>query len=273
MRQLPLLFFFLLCSSLRAQELYVFTDPASNIPARSMNVKLKSHGVGRDMIFDRATYRVMPQVMAGLTRNLQVRFMASASNMHTSSLEAESIGLGLKYRLYSADGVQRHFRLAAYMDGVLTRIPFHYEEITMMGDKTGVEAGLIATQLWHKFALSGSLSRTEVLDASRYDGRPYFPERQYRSLNYSLSAGYLLFPREYRNYKQPNFNIYLECIGQRLLGTDFYYIDLAPAVQLILSSRTKINFGRRYQVQGNMQRMARQGWLASIETSFLQVWN
>jgi len=61
-------------------------------------------------------------------------------------------------------------------------------------------------------------------------------------------------------------------MGQRLIGTDLFYMDLAPALQLILNSRTKINVGRRYQLQGNMQRMARQSWLVSIETSFLQVW-
>jgi hypothetical protein len=267
-----LILFVLLYHQGYTQELYVFTDPASNLPARSINVKLKAHGVGQDMIFNRATYRMMPQVMAGISKKMQVRLSASASNMHTRSVEAESIGLGFKYRFLSSDGIQKHFRMAAYLDGSLTRVPFHYEEITLMGDKSGVEAGLIATQLWHKFALSGSLSRTEVLDRSRYDGGTYFPERQYQSLNYSLSAGYLLLPREYRDYKQPNLNLYLELLGQRLTGTDFFFLDLAPGLQLILNSRTKINLGNRFQLQGNMQRMARRSWLVSVETSFLQAW-
>lgn len=267
-----LLVFLFLARGVSAQELYVFSDPASNIPARSVNVKLKAHGVGNDMIFGRNSYRFMPQVMAGLTKKLQLRLSGSASNMHTASLEPESVALGGKYRFLSVDGLQRHFRMAAYFEGSLTRIPFHYEEITLMGDKTGVELGLIATQLWHKLAVSGSIGRTEVLDPSRYDDRIYFPQRQYQSLNYSLSAGYLLLPREYRDYKQPNLNVYLELLGQRLVGTDLFFVDLAPAMQLILNSRTKINVGRRYQLQGNMQRMARQSWLVSVETSFLQVW-
>ncbi|MFM7671244.1 MAG: hypothetical protein ACKO6Q_01465 [Bacteroidota bacterium] len=263
----------LIClGQLRAQELYVFTDPASNIPARSINAKFKAHGVGADQIFGRATYRMMPQLTTGLTKKLQIRLSASASNMHTSSLQAESVGLGVKYRILSNDGVHKHFRIAAYADGILSRVPFHYEEIGMMGDKTGLEAGLIATQLWHKFALSGSVSRTEVLDGSRYDGQSYFPSRQYQSLNYSVSGGYLLLPRAYTDYKQPNLNIYLEMLGQRLTGTDFYFLDLAPAVQLILKSRTKLNIGKRFQLQGNLQRMAKASWLISVETSFLQAW-
>lgn len=263
--------FFLPCC-LQAQELYVFSDPASNIPARSMSVKLKAHGVGTDPIFGRFTYRLMPQVMAGLTKTLQVRVSASASNMHTDKVEAESIGLGLKYRILSVDGIHRHFRLAAFVDGSYSAVPFHYEEISLMGDKSGIESGLIATQLWHKLAVSGMVSRTELLDPSRYNGSAYFPARQYQSMNYSLSAGYLLFPRVYKNYKQANVNLYLELLGQRLIGTDFQYVDLGPAVQCILNSRTKINLGRRIQLSGNMQRMARQSWLISIERSFLQVW-
>jgi hypothetical protein len=259
--------------SLRSQELYVFTDPASNIPARSLNVKLKTHGVGDDKRFGRFTYRVMPQITAGLSKKMQVRLSATAANMHTASFDGESIGLGLKYRFLSTDGIHNHFRMAAYLDGSLTKDAFHYyDEISLMGDKTGVEVGLIATQLLHKLAVSGSVSRTEVLDASRYDGRTYFPSRQYQSLNYSLSAGYLVFPRQYTDYKQPNFNVYLELLGQRLLGDDFFYVDLAPALQVILNSTTKINLGQRFQLKGNMGRMARQSWLLSVETSFLQMW-
>ena len=116
------------------------------------------------------------------------------------------------------------------------------------------------------------ISRTEVLDATRYDGRTYFPARQYQSINYSVSTGYLLFPRQYTSYQQPNFNIYLELLGQRMVGDDLFYLDLAPALQLILNSTTKINIGQRFQLSGNMGRMARQSWLVSVETSFLQAW-
>lgn len=267
------IFLLLLPVWVQAQELYVFSDPASNIPARSLSVKLKSHGVGSDPIYNRFTYRIMPQVMAGLTKKLQVRLSASASNMHTAQFGSESIGLGLKYRMVSKDGIQRHFRMAAFLDGSLTRVPFHYEEISLMGDKSGFEAGLIATQLWHKLAVSGTLSRIEVLDKSRNDGYLYFPARQYQSLNYSFSAGYLLFPRVYKSYKQPNLNLYVELLAQRLIGSDLRYVDIAPALQCILNSQTKINIGQRFQLSGNMQRMARQSWLISVERSFLQVWH
>lgn len=255
----------LTCSSaiVVGQELYVFSDPASNIPARSVNFKLKTHGVGDDVRFSRFSYRVMPQVMAGLTKKLQMRLTATAANMHTESFKGESVGLGIKYRFLSNDGIHKHFRMAAYMDGSLTRDRFHfYDEVSLMGDKTGIEAGLIATQLWHKLTVSGSVSRTQVLDGSTYD----------RSLNYSVSAGYLIFPRTYRDYKQANLNVYLELLGQRLIGENLFFVDIAPALQVILGSRTKINLGQRFQLEGNMGRMARRSWLISVETSFLQAW-
>ena len=91
-------------------------------------------------------------------------------------------------------------------------------------------------------------------------------------MNYTLSAGYLLFPRQNKDYRQPNLNLYVELLGQRLAGTNLNYLDIAPALQLILNSRTKINLGQRFQLQGNMQRMARNSWLISVERSFLQVW-
>lgn len=265
MKQIRLLLLFFVSSPflLPGQELYVFSDPASNIPARSVNVKMKSHGVGDDIRFGRFTYRLMPQVMAGISKKLQVRLTATAANMHTEVFRGESVGLGLKYRFLSSDGIHKHFRMAAYVDGSLTRDPFHYyDEVSLMGDKTGVEAGLIATQLWHKLAVSGTISRTEVMDGSRYD----------RSLNYSISAGYLLLPRSYRDYNRTNLNLYVELLGQRLIGENLFFVDIAPALQVILGSRTKINLGQRFQLDGNMGRMARRSWLISVETSFLQVW-
>ena len=112
-----------------SQELYVFSDPASNIPARSLSAKIKSHGVGADQIYGRFTYRVMPQLMAGITKKMQVRLSASASNMHTDQLEAESIGLGMKYRFLSKDGIHRHFRMASFGRYSFNNSDIHQDEI------------------------------------------------------------------------------------------------------------------------------------------------
>ena len=252
-----------------SQELYVFSEPASNIPAHSLSAKLKSHFVTRDNIYGRFSNRLMPQLFFGLHKNLMLRAGISVANMHTPDTRFESYNLYAKYRIISADDIHRHFRLSAYTEFSKTRIPFHYDEITLMGDKGGVEAGLVATQLWHKFALSGTLGHTQVLHKSRKDNVIYIPERGYQSLNYSLSGGLLILPKEYTDYKQTNLNLYLEIIGQQLLDKKAGFIDLAPAVQLIFGSTTKLNMGYRFQLNGSMQRMASQSWLISLGRTFL----
>jgi len=195
----------------------------------------------------------------------------SVANMHTPSTRYESFSVYAKYRFLSRDDLHKHFRMAAFTEISKTRIPFHYDEITLMGDKGGVEAGIIATQLWHKFALSGTLGHTQVLHKSRNDNVIYIPERGYQSLNYSISGGVLILPREYKDYKQTNLNLYVEVLGQQLMDKKAGFTDLAPAVQLIFGSTTKLNLGYRFQLNGSMQRMATNSWLVSVERTFLNV--
>lgn len=263
-------FFTVLPFCTNAQELYVFSEPASNIPAHSISVKLKNHFVASDNIYQRFSNRIMPQVMFGVSKKLMLRLGGSFANMHTPDFRYESVNLYAKYRFLSKDELHKHFRMAAFVDASATRAPFHYDEITLMGDKDGVEAGIIATQLWHKFALSGTISHTQVLDNSRKNKTViYVPERKYQSLNYSLSGGYLLLPREYNSYKQTNLNLYLEVLGQQTLDAKVSFIDIAPALQLIFNSNFKVNLGYRFQVNGDMQRMADNSWQISIERTFL----
>lgn len=258
-----------LLQKLTGQELYVFAEPASSIPARSLSVKTKDHFVSSDNIYDRFSNRLMPQVMYGISKKLMVRAGISIANMHTADTRYESFSVYTKYRFLSKDDLHKHFRMAVFAEASKTRVPFHYDEISMMGDKSGIEAGIIATQLWHKFALSGTISHTQVLDKSRNNKVLYIPERNYQSVNFSLSGGYLLFPKEYTSYKQTNLNLYLELLGQQTLDRSTYYFDMAPAIQLIFTSNTKLNFGYRFQLGSNMNRMADNSFLVSFERTFL----
>jgi hypothetical protein len=88
-------------------------------------------------------------------------------------------------------------------------------------------------------------------------------------MNYSLSAGYLLFPKEYTDYKQMNLNLYAEILAQQTLDQKKHYIDIAPALQFIFNSNFKVNIGYRFQVTGNMERMATNSWQISLERTFL----
>jgi hypothetical protein len=260
---------FFAISRVAGQELYVFSEPASNMPAHSISIKLTDHFVVNDNIYNRFSHRIMPQVMFGVSKKFMFHIGGTISNMHTADFKYESVSFYAKYRFLSNDEIHKHFRMAAFVDASATKAPFHYDEITLMGDKSGIEAGIIATELWNKFALSGTISHTQVLDKSRNNKVIYVPSRMYQAMNYSLSGGLLLFPKEYTDYKQTNVNLYAELLGEQILDIKKHCVDLAPAIQFIFNSNAKLNIGYRFQVSSNMQRMATNSWLVSFERTFL----
>lgn len=269
MKLLCLLGCFFLAICTKGQELYVYSEPASNMPAHSIGVKVTGNFMGPQPWHDRAMQRYNPEIMFGLNKRWMLHTGLTFGDMHTSNFAWESIYLYTKYRFLSKDDIHKHFRMAAFFDASYSRVPFHNDEVSILGDKSGLQVGIIATQLWNKFALSGTVGHTQVLDPSRNDKVIYVPSRIYQSINYSLSAGYLLLPKEYTDYKQLNVNIYTEMLAQQSLDRSAYYVDLAPALQFIFNSNTKLNIGYRFQMGGNMQRMAENSWLISLERTFL----
>jgi hypothetical protein len=252
------------------QELYVYTEPASNMPARSISAKLSSNFITRQSPGNRFMQRYMPEIMFGINKNWMVHLGGTFADMHTRNFRWESVYLYGKYRFLSKDELHSHFRMAAFADMAYTRSPFHYDEVSLQGDKSGIQLGLIATQLWNKLAMSATVSHTQVLDESRNSKTDiYIPSRIYQVMNYSLSAGYLVLPFEYTDYKQTNVNIYTEVLAQQALDRKTWFVDLAPAVQLIFNSNTKINIGYRVQLNGDMQRMTKNSWLIAFERTFL----
>jgi len=90
-------------------------------------------------------------------------------------------------------------------------------------------------------------------------------------LNYSLSAGYLVFPLEYKDYDQTNLNIYAELLGGRNLDWKYekQFLDLATAIQLIFKSTSKLNLGYRFQLKSDIYRNMKNSWMISYERIFL----
>ncbi|MFN4284741.1 MAG: hypothetical protein ACK4E8_02135 [Lacibacter sp.] len=268
MKQLFLLFLLVAVGAVaHAQELYVFTNPASNIPARSLVLKTGSKTM-RSYHNNNREFRVMPELQAGLTRNLMLSGSISFSDMFFErNFRYESARLYAKYRFYSADDVHRHFRMAAFATGSWSRNPLVYQEFNLEGDNSGIQAGIVATQLVQKFAASGGISFVRQLEQRDkiVFGRPFSNE----AIQYNLSMGYLLFPRKYNSYKQTNFNIYCEVLGQQNTDLKAGFTDIAPALQLIFNSSTRLNAGARFQVLGTAHRMARESLFFSIEHYFL----
>ncbi len=270
MRQFIVVVTFFFAFVAKGQELYVFTEPASNMPARSISARVKSEYMAPQVWNNRNMYRVMPDLMFGLNKKWMLHVGASFSNMHTINFGWEAVSTYIKYRFYSKDEIHQHFRMAVFADAAYSRSPFHQDEVSIGGDKSGVQLGVIATQLWNKFALSGTVSHSQVLHQSRNSKNViYVPSRIYQVMSYSLSGGYLLLPREYTDYKQTNVNLYMELLAQQSLDRSAWFVDMAPAIQFIFNSNTKVNVGYRFEVDGTMQRMGKTGWLVSFERTFL----
>ncbi len=263
-----LLLFSVFSHCLSAQELYVFTEPASNMPASSISAKLTAK-YPNSKYNNYFKQRYKPEIMFGITKNLMVHASSTFSDYYSYRLRLESGRLYAKWRFYSKDDIHRHFRLAAFAEGAYSNSPFLYGDINLEGDNSGMHGGLIATQLLNKLAISGTAGVIKVYSkTAQHSGHE---GHSLEALNYSLSAGYLLFPKSYTDYKQPNLNLYMEMLGMKGLKQNDFMLDLAPAVQLIVNSNLKINAGYRFQVKGNMLRVGEQSWQLSLERTFLGV--
>lgn len=252
-----------------AQELFPYTEPASNMPAKSMSLKLGAM-YGKGPHSNRLLQRYTPEVMFGISKKWMVHTSLTFSDMHEPYFYYESARLYAKYRFLSNDGVHKHFRMAAFAAASYSRNHLDHNELNLYGDHTGVQAGLVATQLWNKLAVSGTASIIEVFDEKRND--KLLPQQYaFESLNYSLSAGYLVLPRNYTDYNQTNLNVYAELLGGRNLDWEYekYYLDLAPSIQLIFKSTSKLNVGYRFQLKSDIYRLMKNSWMISYEHTFL----
>lgn len=249
------------------QELYVFTEPASNMPSKSISGKVTGKFVKRGS-GESLRQRYIPEVMFGLNRNWMVHLSPSFSDMFSSNMRWESAKVYAKYRFYSNDEVHRHFRMAAFSELAYSRSDSRFNEINLNGDQSGIRGGLILTKLQSKLAVSSTLSLANVFTKNKHEEPGN--EISKRAFDYSLSAGYLVLPVNYTSFNQTNLNVYAEFLGQQSLDRKQYFVDLAPAVQLIFNSNSKLNLGYRFQLDGNMYRMATRGWLIGFERTFLR---
>ncbi|RDC56836.1 hypothetical protein DU508_06435 [Pedobacter chinensis] len=252
--------------NVHSQELYVFTEPASNMPTKSIGARLTNEGMFNNPGF---VSRTIPEVMIGFNKNLMMHAQAFLSDMD-GQYRLEGGSLYGKYRFLSLDNVQSHFRAAAFGRISTSKRPTFTRDINLEGDNSGIQGGLIFTQLLHKLALSATLGYAHAFNDSEKQ-RAGMPEPN-NMLSYSLSSGYLVLPVVYKDYRQPNFNVYFELLGKTDPGSGQSYLDLAPAIQMILNSTTRIDLGYRFQAAGNIaNRYTKNMYLIRAEFNFFNV--
>ncbi|SFH11297.1 hypothetical protein [Pedobacter insulae] len=245
--------------SLLAQELYVFTEPASNMPAQSIGVRITNEGM-----FPAGSFksRSIAEVMVGLNKSVMFHVQGFVSDMD-GRYQLEGASFYLKYRFLSLDNAQSHFRGAAFGRVSSSRRKFASEDINLEGDNSGFQGGLVFTQLIHKLALSSTIGYSKSLGTRTALTNPN------EIISYSLSSGYLLLPFVYKNYNQPNFNLYFEMLGRSNPVNGKSTLDFAPALQVILDSKTRIDLGYRFNVAGNIENAyLKNMYLARVEFNF-----
>ena len=274
-----------------SQELYPLSEPASNVPKGVIGLRSFNQTYNE---FGSQKYMTNFRVMYGLSSRLTLSGSITLSNHHTGYLPLDLIththqgtktnyftnnakkGLTYpmniagfyfygKYRFFNIDKKNEHFRMAAY-GGFSTVDQAHDEaESSLMDDSKGFGGGIISTYLKNHFAASLTLGYNKpgkYEEQVKYENEPTITHTQIQygqSLNYSLSFGYLLFPKIYKNYSQPNLNVYLEFIGKTYDKATIYqnetllhptnstliqgsYLEIHPGIQTILHSNLRIDF-------------------------------
>ncbi len=267
MKKLLVLFAIFAMQEITAQELFVVTDPASNVPAGSVGVRL-GQSMFKEQIKSGYNYHFMPEVTWGIRKDLMLRASLFVSN-RSNQLVTEGASFYTKYRFLSIDDLHSHFRMAAFGRYSFNNADIHQEQIEIMGHNTGFETGIVTTQLINKLAISASVSFEKALD-----NKPdyAFPTNQSdNATNYTLSLGRLIHPKKYVNFKQTNINAMVEFVGQTLNENGKSSLDVVPSIQFIIHSQARIDVGYRQELFSSMLRSAPNGVYFNLEYTFFNV--
>lgn len=253
---------FFLSISCKGQELFSMTDPASNIASGSIAFRVDNL-IMDEINTSKINYHLIPGVLVGISKKLMLRGSTFFSN-RSKQFKNEGGSIYARYRFLSNDAIQKHFRMAVFGTISFNNSDIHQEEINMYGHNTGFEAGIVATQLLHKVALSSTVSIVKASD-NGVNNKYVYGLNNSRAVNYSFSAGKLMLPTEYRDYRQTNINLMAETLCQVNTGSGKYYFDIASTVQFIFNSESRIDIGFRKQISSNLLRTAPNGFFIRIE--------
>lgn len=257
---LPLAVLLVYSGNTKGQELFVFTEPASNMPTHSVGIRLNNLLVNNN---NQQLYQLLPEVMWGVNRNLMLHAEAFLGQNVTNDFSFAGGTVYGKYRLFSSDEVHRHTRFAAYGRLSSSNRPVTDGYIMGNGYNSGWQGGLVLTQLLHKTALSVNTYWDHVTNNRGQGELPPIANRD--AWNISLSAGRLLLPIHYRSYRQTNMNVMAELLWQHIPGSNKDAVDIAPSVQFIFNSQARVDIGWRGHIAGNINRNIKSMMLLRFE--------
>lgn len=262
-----ILFFLIISIQTKAQELFVFSEPASNMPTGSLGIRM-GQSLMKESFIPGYNYHLMPEVMFGINRNLMLHTTAFVSN-RSNKLVTEGGSLYAKYRFFSSDDLHSHFRMAFFGRYSLNNSDIHQEEIETMGHNSGFEIGFVATKLVNKIAISTTLSYEKAMDNKPNNKFPFGQSNN--ATNYIFSFGKLIYPKKYTSLKQTNLNLMIEFLGQTLNENGKSFLDIAPSLQFIIHSQARIDLAYKQQLYSDMLRTAPNGFYLKMEYTFFNL--
>ena len=265
-RTLFVIILFLCFFQSKAQELFLLTNPASNVPKNTMIVR------GMNSFFQRTadksiSYHFMPEVEYGISKKLMLIANGFISN-EENKVNFEGASLLAQYRFYSNDEAKKHFRMAIWSRIALNNAEIHQEEIELNGHNTGIRLGLTGTQLLHKTALSSTVSYQKALNNFSNE----FPQNYSAdAVDYTFSIGQLMLPKQYKNFNQTNVNLMVEMLGQTHLTNRKSFLDIAPVIQFIFKSKARLDIAYRQQLYSTMYRTQPNGIIINFQYNIFNV--
>jgi hypothetical protein len=243
-----------------AQELYINTEPASLIPKGTKVVRLNHHSIflnGTNIMGGIGNAIIMsPSISYGLSKKIMVSGSFQFSNKPYEQDMMPNFGFSgfkiySKQRILTTDKQKYHTRLSSFIKYSYHDNKFMKDNLDIELQDTGFEFGIIGTQLINKLAISvtSAVTRISNIDEKYTSGSTVkWQKINLNTIQNSISAGYLLFPRKYKSYKQTNFNLYLEYLTNTILTRNFpdryhkFSSTLAPGIQFIIMSRSRLDF-------------------------------
>lgn len=273
-----ILLLFLAPGVLLAQELFPQMEPASTLPKGALGVRAVDQSYN-EINRIRSLYAL--RVMYGLMPKLTIELTGDVSNHHNKQLppgfpehNTPQIGVhhpylfnGLdfyaKYRFLTIDGENSHFRGAIYGEYSYLDVAHDEAEPTLLDDTRGLGGGLIFTYLKKRFAASftGGFIKPSDYNGGVSDAISSLPSVPTKVVYgnaavYDLSFGYLLFPKEYKNYNQTNWNIYVEFLGKSYGQAQVYFANLGyngPMYEVAVTGTPVLHAGNYVEVFPGLQ--------------------
>lgn len=265
MRVLFFIVFIIASCLARAQELFTYSEPASNMPAKSFALRANNY-LMRNKASGNYSYGFAPEILFGISKKVMLHAETFFGNdMNNFKLDGGS--LYAKYRVFSEDEVHSHFRISVYGKAAISNVSIMQPALDLTGRNTGIEGGAVVTKLINRLALSAGSSFVKGFNNAGGNKFPA-PFEGRNAVNYNLAAGRLLFPIEYKSYRQTNINVMLEILGQTNIAAGSSYIDIAPSLQFIFLSTVRVDAGYRFPIVKSLYRISEQSFLLRAEFNF-----